>query len=73
MKKYILICINFVLNYNCLKVSIQFFFLLIKFSLNFKLRKMKSQKSNLWRARVICVVTITKECNTQGAPTHSLS
>lgn len=34
---------------------------------------MKNQKSNLWRARVKYVVTITKECNTQGAPTHSLS
>lgn len=65
--------INFVLNYNYLKISVQFFFLLIKFLLNFKLRKMKNQKSNLWRARVKYVVTITKECNTQGAPTHSLS
>lgn len=34
---------------------------------------MKNQKSNLWRTRVKYVVTITKECNTQGAPTHSLS
>lgn len=66
--------VNFVLNYNCLKVSVQFFFFLpIKFLLNFKLRKMKNQKSNLWRVRVKYVVTITKECNTQGAPTHSLS
>lgn len=31
-----------------------------------------SQKCNLWKARVKYVVTITKECNTQGAPTHSL-
>lgn len=33
---------------------------------------MKNERRNSWRARVECVVTITKECNTQRTPTHSL-
>lgn len=42
------------------------------FPLIFRLEKMKNRKRNSWRARIERVVTITKECNTQRAPTHSL-